>query len=83
MNHLYLKEDGEVKDAFTSLLVGTWSKNNGAIHIFLFTTPEVRHERSATHKSVMAEHNALNRPHITRKVIYNPKTMRFESHIIV
>lgn len=86
MKHLYLKESGEVKDASTSLLVGTWHKGDvdGNIHIFLHSEPiEVKHERPATHKSVMAEHNALNHPHVTRTVRYNPRTMRFESHIVV
>ena len=86
MKHLYLKDNGEVKDASTSLMVGTWSTNEttGHIHIYLYTVPaEVRHERPATHESVMAEHRALNQPHVKRIVKYNPKTMRFESHIIM
>ena len=86
MKHLYLKESGEVKDASTSLLVGTWHKGDvdGNIHIFLHSeAKEVKHERPATHKSVMAEHNALNHPHVTRTIKYNPRTMRFESHIVI
>ena len=86
MKHLYLKDNGEVKDASTSLMVGTWHRSSitGDIHIFLSRAPvEVKHERPATHESVMAEHNALNPPHVKRVVKYNPKTMRFESHIIM
>jgi len=86
VKHIYLKEDGEVKDAATSFLLGTWYRADidGNIHIFLHSeAKEVKHEKPATHKSVMAEHNALNHPHITRTVKYNRRTMRFESHIVM
>ena len=84
MKHLYLKEEGVVHDSATSLLVGTWEVNpaTGRIHVFLHTMPtEVRHERTATHESVMAEHRTLNHPHINREVSFNPITMRFNSRI--
>ena len=84
MKHLYLTEDGLVKDAPTSITVGTWQKCGSAdtIHIFLpDLSLAVEHERPATHKSVMKEHWAEHRRPLTT-VRYNPKTMRFETRII-
>ena len=84
MKHLYLTEDGLVKDAPTSITVGTWQKcgSANAIHIFLpDLSRAVEHERPATHKSVTREHWAEHKHPLTT-VRYNPKTMRFESRII-
>ena len=82
MKHLYLRGNGEVKDALTSFMVGLWQENNGTIHIFLHSeAKEVKHERPATHESVMAEHRGLHKHPLTT-TRYDPKTMRFYSYIV-